>query len=58
MTCYSRAQNRQQIRQFLVYLALVLLLLVTIIPFLWLVSTALKSGDENIFQYPPELISS
>lgn len=56
MTCYSRTENKQQIRQFLVYLALVLLLLVTIIPFLWLVSTALKSGDENIFQYPPELI--
>ncbi|QKY71682.1 carbohydrate ABC transporter permease [Lentibacillus sp. CBA3610] len=25
-------------------------------PFLWLVSTALKSGGENIFQYPPKLI--
>jgi putative chitobiose transport system permease protein len=25
-------------------------------PFLWLLSTALKSGDENIFQYPPDLI--
>lgn len=25
-------------------------------PFLWLLSTALKSGSENIFQYPPKLL--
>lgn len=25
-------------------------------PFLWLLSTALKSSDENIFSYPPKLI--
>src|SRR5699024_12851083 len=25
-------------------------------PFLWLISTSLKSAGENIFQYPPQLI--
>ncbi|NEY72419.1 carbohydrate ABC transporter permease [Bacillus mesophilus] len=36
-----------------------LLILVTILmvgPFLWLLSTSLKSGSENIFQYPPQFI--
>ncbi|MEM6447517.1 MAG: carbohydrate ABC transporter permease [Cyanobacteria bacterium J06642_2] len=30
--------------------------LVAVGPLLWLLSTALKSADENIFQYPPDLI--
>ncbi|AWL11986.1 Trehalose/maltose transport system permease protein MalG [Saliniradius amylolyticus] len=38
------------------YLGLLLMAVVTIGPFLWLLSTALKSGDENIFQYPPSLL--
>ena len=29
---------------------------VSLIPFLWLLSTALKSPDENIFAYPPQFI--
>ncbi|MYN06745.1 carbohydrate ABC transporter permease [Pseudoduganella aquatica] len=38
------------------YLALTLLTLLTIGPFLWLLSTSLKSGAENIFAYPPQLL--
>ncbi|WP_237068025.1 carbohydrate ABC transporter permease [Microbulbifer guangxiensis] len=38
------------------YLALTLVALLTMGPFLWLLSTALKSGSENIFQYPPSLL--
>ena len=38
------------------YLALITVALVTMGPFLWLLSTALKSGGENIFQYPPALL--
>ncbi|KUJ82978.1 carbohydrate ABC transporter permease [Microbulbifer flavimaris] len=38
------------------YLALALVALLTMGPFLWLLSTALKSGSENIFQYPPSLL--
>jgi putative chitobiose transport system permease protein len=38
------------------YVALILVALVTIGPFLWLLSTALKGGSENIFAYPPQLL--
>ena len=32
---------------------LIFISLISIFPFLWLISTALKGIDENIFQYPP-----
>ncbi|MBC7624818.1 MAG: carbohydrate ABC transporter permease [Aeromicrobium sp.] len=35
------------------YAAIALVLLFTVGPFLWLLSTSLKSADENIFAYPP-----
>lgn len=38
------------------YLAILIVLLFTVGPFLWLLSTSLKSADENIFAYPPVLI--
>jgi len=38
------------------YAVLVIVASVFAGPFLWLLSTALKSGAENIFQYPPALI--
>jgi putative chitobiose transport system permease protein len=38
------------------YLVLVLLVVISIGPFLWLVSTSLKASSENIFQYPPDFI--
>jgi putative chitobiose transport system permease protein len=38
------------------YLALTLLLVLAVGPFLWLLSTALKSDGENLFQYPPQFI--
>lgn len=38
------------------YLLLFLVLSVSIIPFLWMVSTAFKSPLENIFAFPPQLI--
>lgn len=38
------------------YCALLFVALLTIGPFLWLLSTALKSPGENIFQYPPVLL--
>ncbi|MGL5001570.1 MAG: carbohydrate ABC transporter permease, partial [Casimicrobium sp.] len=40
------------------YVALALLVGLTIGPFLWLLSTALKGADENIYAYPPQLIPS
>ena len=38
------------------YFGLVCVALITMGPFLWLLSTALKSGSENIFAYPPSLL--
>ncbi len=44
------------LKRWATYGMLILLVLVSIGPFLWLLSTALKSSSENIFQYPPQLI--
>ena len=38
------------------YLCLLLAVLVTVGPFLWLLSTSLKSANENIFAYPPNFL--
>lgn len=38
------------------YLLLLTITLIMIGPFLWLLTTSLKSGSENIFTYPPKLI--
>ncbi len=35
---------------------LILMSILSLFPFLWLISTALKGIDENIFQYPPNLL--
>lgn len=43
-------------KNILMHTSLIILAAVSLIPFLWLVSTSLKSGGENIFIYPPELI--
>ncbi len=40
-------------RGFFIHLSLIAVSLLSIFPFLWLLSTALKGADENIFQYPP-----
>ncbi len=41
---------------FLRYAILISVACVFVGPFLWLMSTAMKSGSENIFQYPPEFL--
>lgn len=38
------------------YLLLVVLLVITVGPFLWQLSTSLKGPAENIFAYPPDLV--
>ncbi|MDY7022097.1 MAG: carbohydrate ABC transporter permease [Cyanobacteriota bacterium] len=42
--------------QFWNYLLLSVIALIMLFPLLWLMSTALKSGNENIFQFPPQFI--
>lgn len=44
------------IKKILLYITLINLAIISIGPFLWLLSTALKSNTENIFQYPPQLL--
>lgn len=48
--------SRKAVKKISSYILLVLITLFMIGPFLWLLSTALKSGSENIFQYPPKLL--
>lgn len=38
------------------YMLLSFLVLLSVFPFLWLLSTALKSPSENVFSYPPQFI--
>ncbi len=38
------------------HIFLITISLLSIFPFLWLISTSLKGGGENIFAYPPQLI--
>lgn len=44
------------IKIILTHIILIIVSIISIFPFLWLLSTALKSSGENIFLYPPELI--
>ena len=40
-------------RGFFIHATLIFVSLLSIFPFIWLLSTALKGNSENIFQYPP-----
>lgn len=46
--------SRSPLRLLLFYLLLSLLALAMLFPLLWLLSTALKSPQENLFQFPPQ----
>ncbi|MBO5434283.1 carbohydrate ABC transporter permease, partial [bacterium] len=39
-----------------IHAVLILVSLLSIFPFVWLISTSLKGASENIFAYPPQLI--
>lgn len=51
-----RFLKKIKIKNIFVHLFLILMSIISIAPFLWLLSTSLKSGSENIFAYPPILI--
>ena len=40
----------------LIHIVLIAVCILSLVPFLWLLSTALKGRSENIFAYPPQLI--
>ncbi len=45
-----------RLRKILTHFVLIVVSLLSVFPFLWLLSTALKGNAENIFAYPPNLI--
>ncbi|NLF82677.1 MAG: carbohydrate ABC transporter permease [Candidatus Gastranaerophilales bacterium] len=47
---------RTGIKNIIIYAILIFLAIISIGPFVWLVSTAFKSQGENIFSYPPQFI--
>lgn len=47
---------RKFLKGFTIHSFLIILSFLSLFPFLWLISTALKGIDENIFQYPPSFI--
>lgn len=47
---------RKFFKGFTIHTFLILMSFLSLFPFLWLISTALKGIDENIFQYPPVFI--
>ena len=51
-----RPQQRRLMEMALRYLALTLLVALTVGPFLWLLSTSLKGAGENIYAFPPSLL--
>ena len=51
-----RPQQRRLMEMALRYLALTLLVGLTVGPFLWLLSTSLKGAGENIYAFPPSLL--
>lgn len=48
----------QLLKLWIRYGLLIVFTLISVGPFLWLFSTAMKSSSENIFAYPPQLIPS
>ena len=42
--------------KFITHLILISVSLLSIFPFIWLISTSLKGNSENIFAYPPQII--
>ena len=45
-----------KLKNFLTHLVLIIVCILSLIPFIWLLSTALKGRSENIFSYPPVFI--
>ena len=52
----TRQRTRKSVEMTLRYAALLLLVGLTVGPFLWLLSTSLKGAGENIYAFPPSLL--
>ena len=49
---------RKVIEKFGIHSVLIFASLLSIFPFIWLISTSLKGSGENIFAYPPQIMPS
>lgn len=47
---------KNKFKNILVHLTIIFICILSVIPFIWLLSTALKGRSENIFAYPPVFI--
>ena len=47
---------RRFLEKFTSHSILIFVSLLSIFPFIWLISTSLKGASENIFAYPPTII--
>ncbi len=56
MENFSSQSPTQPTKLFLTYGLLSIIAIAMLLPLLWLISTALKSPSENIFQFPPQLL--
>ena len=54
--CYYYLMFKRLFEKFSTHTALIVISLLSIFPFVWLISTSLKGLDENIFAYPPVII--
>jgi putative chitobiose transport system permease protein len=54
----TRPRRRLILRNSLLYLALVLIGIFSVGPFLWILSTSLKPPGDNLYSYPPSLLPS
>ncbi|MBR3604663.1 MAG: carbohydrate ABC transporter permease [Candidatus Gastranaerophilales bacterium] len=48
--------NKEKLKHILTHITLIVVCILSLVPFLWLLSTALKGRSENIFAYPPVFI--
>jgi putative chitobiose transport system permease protein len=54
---FRRMPSRRKLTRWVIsYFFLILLAVLTVVPFLWTVSTSLKDKNEDIFSFPPNLI--
>ena len=49
---------KKLIEKISIHTVLIFVSLLSIFPFIWLISTSLKGNAENIFAYPPQIIPS
>jgi len=54
--CYYNSMLRRIFEKITIHSILILVSLLSIFPFVWLISTSLKGAGENIFAYPPIII--